>query len=365
MFKNFLIILNLSYLFFSCQGQNKPLNNQSTIYFVANVKGDTVHELSQSISIIFQDRQHNYWFGSRNFGVFKYDGKTLLQFTTNNGLVSNDIWGIQEDKFGNIYFDTQEGVSQYDGKMFNTLKINEMQRNDWRLEKDDLWFRGNWNINGTLRFDGKNLYRLEFPHLKLADDLKANFPTMAYSPYGIYTLYVDKKGHVWFGTSNMGLFRFNGKHISNLYEDQLTFTPSGGSFGIRSIFEDSKGKYWICNTNQRFNIAPEDSTYYGNSFIRYSKEKGISDIKTKEGESVYFMSIVEDNQNNIWLLTYNDGIWRYDGKTAKHYTIKTKDRELTLFSMYKDALGKVWVCSHEGGVYYFDGNDFVKFKFRL
>lgn len=114
-------------------------------------------------------------------------------FTKKHGLVSDEIWGIQEDKSGNIYFDTQDGVGKFDGQTFSILAVNNTSDATWKLEPDDLWFKGNWNKNGPYRFDGKNLYHLEFPKNELADKLYADFPNMTWSPYGIYALYHLRK----------------------------------------------------------------------------------------------------------------------------------------------------------------------------
>jgi hypothetical protein len=39
-----------------------------------------------------------------------------------------------------------------------------------------------------------------------------------------------------------------------MYEEHLTITEEGGSFGIRSIVEDRDDKFWICNTSNRYVI---------------------------------------------------------------------------------------------------------------
>ena len=48
--------------------------------------------------------------------MYRYDGKTLVNFTTKDGLDNNRIGGIQEDKAGNIYFTTSvcDGDRRYE-----------------------------------------------------------------------------------------------------------------------------------------------------------------------------------------------------------------------------------------------------------
>src|SRR5690349_21190761 len=110
--------------------QQANANVEEKNIFQAN--GEAVNELSNAIMVIYQDKKNNYWFGSRGQGVYRYDGKQLLHFTMKHGLISNDIWGIQEDKAGNIYFDTQEGVSKFDGQDFSTLQISDSSGEEWK-----------------------------------------------------------------------------------------------------------------------------------------------------------------------------------------------------------------------------------------
>src|SRR6185436_9522448 len=86
-------------------------------------KGEIVSELGKSVMYVFHARNNDYWFGSNDRGVYRYDGKALVNFTTKDGLVSNRIRGVQEDKSGSIYFTTYEGISKFDGRAFTTLSV--------------------------------------------------------------------------------------------------------------------------------------------------------------------------------------------------------------------------------------------------
>src|SRR4051812_16477485 len=65
--------------------------------------GAIVSDLGKSAMYVFQAKNNDYWYGSNDRGVYRYDGKSLVNFTTKDGLVSNRIRGVQEDKSGNIY----------------------------------------------------------------------------------------------------------------------------------------------------------------------------------------------------------------------------------------------------------------------
>ena len=51
--------------------------------------------------------------------LYGYDGKSFTCFTTKDGLINQGIWAILEDKTGNLWVGTREtGLYLYDGKTF-------------------------------------------------------------------------------------------------------------------------------------------------------------------------------------------------------------------------------------------------------
>ncbi len=343
----------------TCDGQNKskPLDTTEKVI----VLGEAVSELDQKILLVFQDSKNNLWFGGNDKGAYKYDGKSLVLYNEKDGLVENNVWGIQEDRFGNIYFDTAEGVSKFDGQKFTTLRIveNSSVKNEWKSKPNDLWFRMGWNSSGPYRFDGKHLYQLQFPKNEVENEFNSLNPNASYNPYGVYYIYKDSKGSMWFGTSNLGVYKYDGDDISWMYEKHLTETPEGGSFGIRSIIEDKDGYVWICNPKFKYKILPDNSKSNELKPIMYQREFG---VKSKQLESLYFMSMTMDNNGDLWMATYDNGVWRSNGTDLIHYPIKDGDTDVLLFSIYKDNNDILWLGTHNAGVYKYNGESFKKFE---
>jgi ligand-binding sensor domain-containing protein len=175
----------------------------------------------------------------------------------------------------------------------------------------------------------------------------------------LFSMYKDTKGHLWFGTSSLGACRFDGKSIQWFYEKHWSEIPNGGSFGIRAIIEDKNGHFWFSNTSYRYKITSENTL----DSMPYQKEKGLEIATSKEVEKcIYFMSIVENDQGDLWMTTYDDGVWCKTRDKLIHYPIKDGDTDVLLFSMYKDKQGGLWLTTHNAGVYKYNGVDFKKFN---
>ncbi len=324
---------------------------------ISSMYGDIVSQTHDSILVVFQDSKHNYWYGSNGHGVYRYDGKTLVHYTTRHGLNGDQIWKIQEDKSGNIFFTTTKGINKYDGKQFSTLRIakNDPVNNGWKLQADDLWFQGAQDSGIVYRYDGKSLFRLQFPETKVAEEFitqypRAQFPNMKFSPYDVYSIFKDSKGTLWFGTGMLGVCHYDGKIFTWIPNTEIGMDEI--AFCVRSIIEDKDGRFWFSNTKHRYHVSNG-----------LKEEKGIEQSKGQsEAFYTYFMSGFEDKNGDLWMATYGAGVWRYSKGTLTHYPVKNGNRIITLFSIYKDKQGAVWLGTHTDGVYKFNGKSFEQFK---
>lgn len=344
-----ILLFGILATFTSCKGQNNK-----------SAHGKSLAELHEKIWVIYQDQENKYWFGSNGEGVFHYDDKGLSQLTEENGLVSNQIRGIQEDKLGNIYFDTPKGVSKFNGLTFTTLNPVYSAKNEWKSELDDLWFKGNGDINGVYRYDGKQLFHLEFPEYDL-EGVYGVEVNETYSPYGVYSIYKDNEGNIWFGTLSAGVYRYDGKSLW-IAEKELMVLDDGRVPGVRSIIEDKDGNFWLSNILSRYKVYKEDAS----SKEKYEKLEG---IEARIGQDSmyfpYFMSAVTDDENkDLWMVTYEEGVWRYDGENLFNYQVKSDGKKVLLFSIYKDNQGTLWLGTHNAGVLKFNGKTFEKFEPR-
>ncbi len=324
--------------------------------------GDTVREMSNNIMVIYQDTKDNFWFGSWQDGLYKYDGNSMIHFTSKDGLLSNRVEEIKEDNLGNVYINTSKGLCQYKGGRFLTISETMDAYSSWTLKPDDLWFKC-LEYNGYVyRLDGNNLYKLQLPKSKLGEDYMKEHPNYP-NPYQVYCIYKDSNHNIWFGTSTLGVCRYNGISFDWISEQDLTEIHNGPSNGVRSIVEDKSGYFWF-NTAYRYNVynrIPGTKANTENA-IFYDRIKSIGCLDGNEGGDLNeYLSIIKDDKNNLWIAFYLHGVWKFDGENIIHYPIEVNAKNIPIYSLYKDKNGNIWLGTHENGVYKFNGQAFDKF----
>jgi len=345
---NTILLFSILTFFTSCNGQNSTKSEKNSSHSVVKI-GDTVKELGTSIMVVYQDKKNIYWFGSWETGVYRYDGKTMVNYRTKHGLPNNRVDEIKEDKSGNIYFSSchpTSTITKFDGHTFTTLSA--IPSKDWKLQPNDLWFRHSYQTEKVYRYDGITLYELQLPK-----------PPKLSNTFEIYSIYKDRRGSVWFGTNPSGVCRYNGISFEWITENDVTEFGDGGANGVRSITEDGNGDFWF-NTEYRYSVY-DSVTLNSTSFYRRQVSIGGLDGK-KDGSLNEYLSIVKDNNNNLWFATYRSGVWKYDGTKVIHYPVQKDSIGITIFSIYKDNNGDLWLGTHENGAYKFNGKTFEKFQ---
>ncbi|MBK8226140.1 MAG: hypothetical protein IPK70_03060 [Flavobacteriales bacterium] len=166
---------------------------------------------------LFEDSKGNIWFARDGYGTCKYDGSTFTHFTKKDGLCSNNVASIAEDKHGHIWFGSitsdhpnyieEGGVSRYDGKTFTRFPdVDGLNDNDiYNLYTDragNIWIGA--VRKGAYRFDGKTFTLFD----------RTDRPDLT-TYFAIQAFVEDSHGTLWFGFSG-GLFRFNGSSFVNV-----------------------------------------------------------------------------------------------------------------------------------------------------
>ncbi len=344
------IFIAYTYVVTSCNGQNKKdLPKEQVSKLKASSAGQP--ELIKppgspkggTSGLSLQDKAGNFWFGTYN-GIYKYDGKSFSQFTVANGLISNWIWCILEDKAGKIWIGTEAGLCVYDGKTFTTIQIplrKNMSPNQHRnthnvfsIMQDKngrLWFA---TIDGVYTYDGKSFT----PFI-----VKEGVGGFMSSNHNVEYILEDKAGNVWFGgRGNQGVFRYDGKSITNLNVDERKHFNWAWP-----ALQDKHGNIWFSNWDGAYR-------YDGKSLV---KMDGLSNGPVTR--------IIEDRKGNLWIgcgstrEPNTGGICRYDGKSSTCFTKKDGLTDSNVWSILEDRMGNLWVGTKDVGWYRYNGTTFA------
>ncbi|OJJ21137.1 hypothetical protein BKI52_11250 [marine bacterium AO1-C] len=349
----------------ACGGQSNSTSKTTKAQTsVSKASTTSLLKFTTGIRAIFEDSQGNTWFGSHAEGVavlkanhnaFGFTSNEFTYYDEKDGLSNRQIRAIYEDKNGAIWFETGNGLSNYDGKTITKRTDRNYQaKNQWQLNDHDLWFKSDemssYNEQeghpGVYQYDGQQLTYRAFPiKLKIGQE---NY-------YSITTPFVKgKNGMVWFGTYGAAI-GYNGSKfiiIDNAYTGR---TKENGFLHIRGLMEDSKGHLWIANNGIGM------LKYDGEKIIDFTAQHKLRKGDTKGNTLHRVFSVGEDNQGNIWFGTYKSGVWRYDGQTLKNFTAKDGLYSEHIWTIYKSKNGEMWFGgASPSGVYKFNGTAFER-----
>ena len=359
----------------TCKGQIPPKEkiNKSDLSYINEQNPRIVRtQGTQNMNVSCQllDKDGNIWFSIQGEGVYRYDGKRFTNFTTNDGLCSNNVGPIIQDREGSIVIGTSSGICKYDGNTFILIPMTDTLSITSLLEDKDgqIWFGA--KNKGIYKYDGRHLSnplcRYEHPYY--------GSKTEKY----ISDIIQDIHGNIWFSSWNgSGIWHYDGNTFTNFlppknyyisnedgrsisnpivrksgeYLTLNAFQESTGSITddmIFSIWEDKSGILWLAT--RRHGVC----LYDGKSFTSFKENENFV--------SYGVHSILEDHNGNMWFTTDKNGVYCYDGKTMKNYTIKDGLVNNSVMSILEDKQGNLWFGTRGFGLSRFDGKTFITFS---
>lgn len=378
------------------------------------------------VNCILQDQRGFIWMGTDD-GLNRYDGRRFVVFRhqpgNKSGVSGNIITDIIEDKQGIIWIATSDGgLTKYDHRLSpekqfrqyrhipadtNSIPVNIIHD---LLEDSsgNLWLAtGGYSV---LRFN-KSTEKFERPDpssrrtaLKMClaskdtlwvgaqggSIIKMNTKTMSietdpryrnlYSglPHATVTaLYKDAEDHVWFGSWDNVLYRFNSQTKKEEVFDQKT----EASFPVEeatAFSEDKEGRLWIGGRYAGLTLYDKEQNRFFNYRYDASKEGSIADdqvncifrcrngmfwVGTNKGVSVYnplqqnftqtFLPAAKqkitiydfyEDGDELWIGT-NNGIYiqKQQRENFSHYPISYKEEPLSVTKFFSDKRGNFYV----------------------
>lgn len=169
----------------------------------------------------------------------------------------------------------------------------------------------------------------------------------------------DKAGNLWFGTSDNGLYKYDGKTFN-----QFTVDDGLNSNSVYSLLEDKDGKIWIGT-----NAGPclYDGKTFANIKIHLPKNLPPNKNPYHQNHSVY--SMLQAKNGKLWFVTI-DGVYIYDGKSFTHFPMNEAANGYMTSNdkverILEDNAGNIWLGGRTNeGVFLYNGKSIINIKLQ-
>jgi ligand-binding sensor domain-containing protein len=274
------------------------------------------------IQTIQEDNAGNIWFGTGGFGVSRFDGQLFTTFTNDNKLSaiidSHKDWKTPIIKgTDNLWFYAGGGAYHYDGSSLTYLPFPETEA-DSKNSSNQI---GAYAVYCTLKDSNGNIWFGTQAMGVCCYNGKSFtwFTEKGLSPPAVRALFEDRNGTMWFGNNGAGLFRYDGKTLSNFTEEKglgnpefwselkVSGKPGPGTLArVWTINEDNSGNLWIGT------IDAGVWRYDGKNLTNFTTRDGLT---TDAVTTIY-----KDKNGELWFGTNGGGVCKFNGTSFKEFT---------------------------------------------
>ena len=246
---------------------------------------------SNSVRCLYQDRKGFIWIGTDGGGLNRFDGYHFTQYLyhedDDQSISNNQICSIIEDHFGFLWVATGNGLNRFDP---NTGQ-----------------FKRFYNIPGNLK---SLLYN------------KVTF------------LCEDSENTLWVGTL-MGLHKYEPATETFVnYYSRMTIKDPRPDKEISFIVDDQHGNLWLgmwWGGLKKFNKKTEQFTDF------YADAKDHNSLRNNNVLSLYL-----DKQDILWIGNYLGGIRKLDIVSEKYLPIDDPEKDANVMGICCDKTGRIW-----------------------
>lgn len=302
--------------------------------------------LSQSTVIdITQDKAGNMWFATYN-GLNKYNGYEFTVYKHDEAdscsIAGDVVRNCHRDRSGNIWAGTAQGLSLYDADTDNFRNF--------------AYSEGECDIRGIADFGEQELLLYVNEQLLLFDCAKGVFLKDAL-PEAFASLKptsLKQQGDKVYIGSRKGLFIYSlsQKKLQSLFIEELK------GKGVLAMLQESATRLWVGTAGDGlFLVNPQNKRTVN---YLYAPDKG------RNVNSTHIRALAFDSEQRLWVGTLNS-LYVYDANEDAFHVHGTDDvaeyslSHASVRSIFMDSQGGMWIGTYFGGVNYYHS---LKNRFR-
>ncbi|PIB35517.1 hypothetical protein BFP72_09000 [Reichenbachiella sp. 5M10] len=286
---------------------------------------------------------------------------SISQWTTSDGLSSNNLTSVFQDSQGLIWVTSFNGVMIYDGE-----RVEIFDKNSLSILKTDGFHCVAERASGELLLGSQGNGIVSYKSGKFA----LLRPKIGRIPKSVRDIIVMNQGEVYAGTDNFGLYRVHQdtsqavliEELSNVTVKALHGTASGDVW----IGTEGKGVYGLTETDTlHFTLADGLRSNTVNAIAQdqagriligtngglqyYTPEEGLQDVVSLF--DIYVNCIMVDSDNSIWVGS-ELGVLKYDQETGTLENLYQKRgvELVRVSSLMMDKEDNIWVSSNRAGL---------------
>lgn len=249
-------------------------------------------------------------------------------YNIENGISANNISALLQDQKGYIWIGTENGLSRFDGNQFTFYQKNNPLYSNFHANSINTIFEANSNELWLGTDNGIFIYNQ-------VKDTFTSFTKQTSDKTSITSwithIIQDKAGNIWIATHKQGIFLYNAQ------TDKLTqFEVPQNNNIVIYILNDEQNNIWVsgpyplCKLNK-----------VNNTFETYHIDG--------ETEYIYSMALWEDNAHNIWIGTWEKGLWKLNPRTKQVEKYLTAEKGiLHIHSILEYSPGLLFIGSDDG-----------------
>ncbi len=293
-----------------------------------------------TVSDISEDHEHNIWVGTHNYWIYIFNRSTsnfqLFQKKQNQdkSLSHNTVTCFADDKDEILIGTDGGGLNIIDKKTLTVrheTRLGKVILDLHRAEQEGEFWISTWGNTDKVLFK----YNTHNGTFKGYDFNEKNADANSYNL--LRDICIDGP-YVWISTDGEGLFRLDTRteKFDNKYNCNEPIFDKHIPQWVNHIMKDSRGRLWLCSSE---------------GIILYEKnvclKLAIEDISIENLQNEVKMSI-EDHDGDIFFITANNGLLKFDEKKMKFVNVSKKyDLPSSLCAICEDDNHELWITSSE------------------